>query len=460
MKFNHFDHFSHVSGNFAKAINKMKDDVKDTTCGPDCTDPSRLADRQVLQQRVKELELLYQLSSLLAGRADLDQILEITAAQAIQVMHAKACSIRTYDPESRELQIRAIANLSKDYLNKGPVQLDNSPIDRAALDGQAVWIEDMSNDPRVLYPRQALQEGLVSGLAVGMLYRGQPVGVIHTYTAALHKFDDFEIQCLRALASQAAAAIVNATLHQEALEAERIGRQVRLAGEVQRRMLPQRPPQIPGVDIGYVYEPCFGVSGDFYDFIPLQDNNFGVAIADVAGKGIPASLQMAYLRASLRAFAANYYEIRQIIEQLNRTLCQDSLPSEFATLFYGVLDANNGKFTYVNAGHDPPLLIRGGQLSALTVGGMVVGVDPQGQYSQEVLEVLPGDLLILYTDGLVDAMDFDQCKFGLGRLKSSILKHQQGSAQQTAKNIIWDVRRFIGLAEQNDDMSLVVIKIQ
>jgi len=412
------------------------------------------------RQRIRELGILHQFASMLAGRSDLDQILHIIAEQVVSAMNVRACSIRIYNAETRELQVKAVARLSKTYLDKGPVKLDNSPIDMAALAGEVVYIEDMATDRRVLYPQQARKEGLVSGLAVGMLYRGAPVGVIHTYTARRHVFDQYEQQCLRAIASQAASAITNARLHEEAHEAERMQRQLQLAGEVQRRMLPDRPPRRPGLDIGYVYEPCFAVGGDFYDFIELSPTTLALTIADVAGKGVPASLQMACLRASLRAFAGQPGEIQQTISRLNRSFCRDTLISEFVTLFYGVLDVRNQTLTYVNAGHNPPLLIRQRQVIPLPASGMAVGVDPQADYRHRTLPIRPGDVMVLYTDGLIDAMTFDGRQFGRKRLTQSIFRYIDQDAQHLANNMLWDVRRFVGLATQNDDMSLVVVKIQ
>jgi ligand-binding sensor protein len=190
-----------------------------------------------LRHRLNELTILHNLTSLLAGRSDLDQILKITARQVVQVVHGKGCSIRIYNPETRELHIKAVANLSDEYLQKGKLKLQDSPIDQSALEGRPVHIENMLTDPRVIYKKQAEQEGLASGLAVGMIYRGQGVGVIHIYSSEPHVYDRFEVECLKAIASQAASAIINAQLYQESLEAERMQRQLKLAAEVQRRMI-------------------------------------------------------------------------------------------------------------------------------------------------------------------------------------------------------------------------------
>lgn len=411
-----------------------------------------------LRHRLNELTILHDLTSLLAGRSDLDQILKITARQVVQVVHGKGCSIRIYNPETRELQIKAVANLSDEYLKKGKLKLQDSPIDQEALEGRPVHIENMLTDPRVIYKKQAEQEGLVSGLAVGMIYRGRGVGVIHIYSSEPHVYDRFEVECLKAIASQAASAIINAQLYQESLEAERMQRQLKLAAEVQRRMMPKRSLKIPKLEVGSIYEPTYLVGGDLYDFIELTENRLAVVIADVAGKGIPASLQVASLKSTIRAYADQVDNLESLVMMTDRVFRQDSRIGEFATLMIGIIDPNKGLFTYVNAGHYPALLVRDSVIRQQQVTGPALTVFDNPEYGSHTLHLHPADKIILYTDGFLDAVNFDQQNFGLDRLMASIRKHSNLSAQKIAENVLWDVRRFVGLATQADDMSMVVIK--
>jgi len=411
-----------------------------------------------LNQRVNELTMLHSVASMFAGRADLDEILRITAEQVVQLTAAKACSIRTFDSDRRELQIRAVANLSEEYLHKGPVKLEESEIDQAALRDHPVHISDMANDPRVLYKAEARREGLASGLAVGMIYRGQPVGVIHVYTAEEYQFSKFEVEALKAIASQAASAVINAQLHLEAHEAEQMQRQLQLAGEIQRRMLPSATPDVPNIDIGTVYEPSYQVGGDLYDFVELHDGRLAVVIADVAGKGVPASLQMASLRSALRANGATAGNVAEIITRTHHAFMRDSLTGEFATLFMGAIDPESGTLEYLDAGHNPPVLVRHRSQTELDVTGPPVGIFDHPKYEARSLKLEPGDTIVMYTDGLIEAMDFDSQQFGMTRLLAAIERYVDHSAQAMAENILWDVRRFAGLATQSDDISLVIVK--
>src|ERR1051325_3565590 len=201
-------------------------------------------------------------------------------------MKAKACSIRMLDENNGHLVIKAVHNLSQQYQGKGPVTIEQNPIDQAALGGEMVRILDAPNDPRTQYPEEAREEGIVSGLICGLIYRGKAVGVVRIYTGTQHEFSPFEEALLRGVAAQSAAAIVNARLLADRIEAERYQRQMVYAGQVQRRMIPANPPVLSHVKIGAVYRPTYNVGGDFYDFIQLPKGNLGVGIADVSGKGL------------------------------------------------------------------------------------------------------------------------------------------------------------------------------
>lgn len=411
------------------------------------------------RKRVDELTAVYDLSGLFAESEDLAAIMDVAARRICDVMNVKAASIRLVDEATGTLSIVAAHNLSDHYKRTEPLRVVENPIDSAALSGQVVYIEDARTDPRIRIPALIRSEGIVSALCCPLAYRGATVGVLRIYTGARQRFSRFDVELMRAVAAQAAAAIVNSRLYREALAAEMHERQLKRAGEIQRRMLPKGPPNQPGVEFGQVYVPSLDVGGDFFDFIRLPQGNLGMAIADVVGKGIPGALLMASVRAALRAHAKSIYNIHEIVAQVNRHLCRDTLVSEFATLLYGVFSPDGRRFTYCNAGHNPPLLLRGGNFEQLEIGGMVIGVDPDTRYDQGIVHLLPGDILIAYTDGVTEALDYDEREYGLDRLLDSIRRYRGESAGTLANQIVWDVRRFAGLVRQLDDISVVVAKV-
>ena len=423
----------------------------------------RLCDRErEIHARVDELATLYHLTAEFSGPRDLQGVLDLVADTVVKVLRAKACAIRLLSEDHSELVVKAVANLSAEYLNKGPVLVSQSPLDQEALTaGRPVYARDWGSDPRVLYPQEARREGIVSALCAPLVYRGHPEGVLRAYMGRVHEFNWFEVSLLQAVAAQAAAAIVNARLREEAIRSHNMRRQLRLAGEVQRQMIPAQPPQPPGFDMAAIYVPCFELGGDFYDFIDLPPDNLGVAVCDVVGKGIRASLLMASIRASLRANAENVYHMSQVLDAVNRNLCADSLVSDFATMFYGVLEVPVRRFTYANAGHTPPLLARGGQCCHLTTGGGVLGLDPSLHWNHDSFILQPHDLILIYTDGLPEAMNFKDEPFGRPRVERSLLEAaSQGlSADGIVKHVLWQMRRFAGLHERTDDLTLVAIKV-
>jgi len=413
-----------------------------------------------LRQRINELTAVYNVTMMLADARNLEKVLQRTVEVVCEVMQTKAASLRLIDQDRDELVIKAVHNLSREYINKGPIRLSQATIDETTFGPQGyAYVRNMGQDQRVIYPEESKREGIVSMLSVAMRYKGTALGVLRVYTAHEQVFTSFQIDLLKAVAAQAAAAIENARLVEETIHAHALEGQVQVAAQVQQRMIPRKPPAIPWVDLAAVYVPCFELGGDFYDFIELPNDNLGLAIADVSGKGIPASLTMAAVRAALRAQIANVYNLNEAINRINATVCRDSEVGEFVTLFYGVLDGNTRRFTYCNAGHPSGLILREGKIIELASNNMVLGVDCNERYTQSLVDLQVGDILLLYTDGLTDAMNFEQKTFGRQRLMEAFLAGGP-TADAVAQNILWNMRRFAGLTRRTDDVTMIVAKIR
>ncbi len=419
-----------------------------------------------LQQSVEELSALYKLSQLLAGQGDLQHVLDTAARSAVEVLKAKASSIRllAHEPE-QELVVKSVYNLSQPYVDKGPILVNANDVNQRLFNGEVVYVEDMSIDDRVIYKEEAKQEGLVSFISVAMKARNRPIGVIRVYSGETRHFSASEIKLLKALADLAATSIENARLSHQEIENQRVKQQLRMGASVQRRMMPAELPKLAQMDVAARYVPSFELGGDFYDFIPLDhdSNNTGIAIGDVVGKGVAASLLMASVRASLRAYAQDIYDLDEIMARVNIALCGDTRDSEFATLFYGVIDPQTLRMTYCNAGHDPPLVLRDGEIIPLDVGGMIVGVDPRQPYDKSVLQLEPKDVVLFYTDGLVDAQNFEGKRFGRDRIVESMREaatmYDDGVASHVLNHVLWKMRNYIGLNRPIDDTTLVVLRV-
>ncbi len=416
----------------------------------------------VLRERLKELRVVEETARIIASDLDLDTVLANIARTIVDVMNVKACSLRLLDDSGKELVTKASHNLSHSYLKKGPVLLHENVYDRLMISGEVVRIVDMATDPHVRYSQAAQEEGLRSSLGVGMIASGRAIGTLHIYTAHVHDFSDEEVRVFRSVANHAATAIEKSRLLQEQVAKAQIEHELKLASEVQRRMLPSRAPQVQGLDIHAVSIFSSQVGGDFYDYIVMPKGRIGITIADTVGKSVPAAIMTASVRSALKAQAQNIFRISDVVARVNTMLCEDTLPSEFVTLFYGVIDAGTKRMAYCNAGHDPALLLRrDGRLEKLSTGGPLLGVLPDASFHQESVPLEPGDTLLLYTDGSIDALNYQGQRYGRERLEES-LRHwaaEAETADELISQVLWDIRRFAGLNIRTDDLTLMGVRI-
>jgi sigma-B regulation protein RsbU (phosphoserine phosphatase) len=432
-----------------------------------------------IRRQIEMDEQIYQLSTLVAGEFSLQEVLDKLAEAAVKIVGAKGCSIRLLDEETNDLKMRSTYGLSEEYRNKGIVTKDDEVI-KAAFGGEAVVIDDMRDDSRILYRQATLDEGLVSQLTVAMQFRNKSIGVLRLYSPRPRAFAEVDIAVARAVASQCAIAITNAKLYGEAIQAQRFGEQMRLAGLIQRRMIPEEPPLIEGLDIAARYTPCFDVGGDFYDFLPIGQNQLVITIADVIGKGMPAAIMMSWFRGAVQAYTEGFRDVlrhvdaassdlndglktairtKNAIENFNKMACIECREGEFITLFYATIDAARKTMTYCSCGHEPTVLLRDGHVHDLMKGGLVLGVDAQAGYEIDTVELRDGDCLLFYTDGLVDAMDFSGELWGRDQMLAAARRFADCPADHVVRNVLAYRRRFVGLARQVDDTSLIAVKV-
>ncbi|MBN2312390.1 MAG: SpoIIE family protein phosphatase [Sedimentisphaerales bacterium] len=431
------------------------------------------------KRQIERDEQIYQLGTLVAGEFSLQEVLDKLAEAAVKIVGVKACSIRLLDEEAGELKMRSTFGLSEEYRNKGVVSKNDTVI-KAAFAGEAVILDDMRVDGRVKYQEATIKEGLVSQLTVAMQFRGQAIGVLRLYSPRPMHFNEDDIILARAVASQCAVAITNAKLYARAIEGARMAEQVRLAGIIQRKMIPEKAPKIQGLDISATYIPCFDVGGDFYDFLRVDDSRVIITIADIMGKGVPAALMMSWFRGAIRGSTNAFREVLQneshikheknaglitakrtknAIDKFNKIACEECRDGEFISLFYASIDAEEKTITYCNCGHEPTILIRNGQETDLAKGGLVLGVDEKAEYEIETVELKNNDCLLFYTDGLTDAVNFNNELWGRENLLETVKKFTTNTSEQMINNILGYRRRFVGLARQADDTSMVLVKI-
>ncbi len=431
-----------------------------------------------LRHRVKEVAALSRMSSLLVRAAGPERVLEVALDSALEVLGLDAGAVYLLkedadgiaDEREQDLTVKASRQLSEKWLSF-PASLSKDRIfDRLALSGQIVVSEDLSADDRVQLRAEAKEEGLAAAIHAGLVFKSRPLGLMRLYSRTPRGFDEADRRLLASLVQQASVALEQSRLLRFEQEEQRVQRQLQLASDVQRRMLPRSVPTIRTLDMAARYVPSFELGGDFYDFVDLS-GHLGVAVGDVVGKGIAAALLMSAVRASLRAHVQEVYDLDEVVSRVNKAMCHDTRDNEFASLWYGVLDPAKLRLTYCSAGHEPPMIVRVPQhrapthadIDELSVGGMVVGVDPSQRYQRAVFDLRPRDVLVAYTDGIPDAANFAGEKFGKKRLRQALLRtlteKPTASAAEIVERILWEVRQFAGLSPRNDDKTLVVVRV-
>ncbi|MDQ7013646.1 MAG: SpoIIE family protein phosphatase [Planctomycetota bacterium] len=423
-----------------------------------------------LRHAVDELGVLIELSSLLVGAEDVSRVVERALDSVLRVLSLDAGSVvllpedadGIISDDEADLRLCASRGLTDAWLHN-PESLSRGRVfDALALEGEVVAVEDLLLDDRVRNDEQVRTERVRGFMCAGLVFRGKPIGVMRVYADTPRVFSELDKRLLRSIAQQAAAAVQQSKLIRDGRRDREIERQLKLAANIQRRMLPRTLPDNPRHDIAVHYEPSFEIGGDFYDLFEVK-GKLAIAVGDVVGKGVPAAMLMSLVRTSFRAHAERGAPPDEVLALVNRDLARDSLDSEFATMWFGLLDPEDGSLVCASAGHEPPMIVRAkGGCDELSIGGLVVGIDPTATYALQHATLEPGDSLIAYTDGVTDVMSFESERFGKPRLLKllshiSEQKHPH-NAYDVLGNILRELRQFGGLAVRQDDSTLVVVR--
>lgn len=343
---------------------------------------------------------------------------------------------------------------------------------------RAIRILDSSHQPSIVYfddpdswvheashSEQRTLRSLDAQLLLPLSGREELLGVMALGPKRSEEpYSKSDLQLLQSVAAQTGLALENGrlliTLSEEAARRERLNREIEVAREVQERLFPQTYPSIKGLDCAGASRPAAGVGGDYYDFISLPGSRIGIAVGDISGKGIPAALLMASLRASLRVqTVADPPDLAVLMRNINALLYESSAASRYATFFYSQYDPASRLLSYVNAGHNPPLVLRGEEVMRLEASGPVVGLLPRADYEQRSLALRPGDLLCAYTDGISEAMTSEDEEWGEDRMILAIRSNAALPSSRIVDEVIGAADRFTAGAPQHDDMTLVLMKV-
>lgn len=429
--------------------------------------PLRLwIDKRFFREAYNSEQILTELSEDVRTMVETKPLLETVAARISESLHVPQVALLLRDGGS--------------YLPAHAVGFDTPPAislsaqSRAArklADNRHIMLyEDMTevtSMPTVsLDEREQLQE-LNTQVLLPLAVKGELSGIISLSPKRSEEpYTPSDLRLLRSVAAQTGLALENSRLTEafarEAAQRERLNAEVEIAREVQERLFPQELPAVDGLDYYGACRPALGVGGDYYDFLELPDGKFGIAIGDVSGKGIGASLMMASLQASLRGQALHSgNDLATLMGNVNTLVYEASTTNRYATFFYAQYDPKTRHLSYVNAGHNPPFVIRAGKLIKLETGGPVVGMLPSMfvDYEQGEIQLLPGDLFTGFTDGISEAMNPHEEEWGEDALLAELLTLDGRKADEVLNHIVAAADRFANGAKQHDDMTMVVVRV-
>lgn len=408
------------------------------------------ATREKMQNR-----LLFELGTKIAGSLETGQLLEQTLDLVFQVVRYDAAGIYLVDKQTQWITRQTIRGYDPQRDAAVRLKVGRGLIGWCVKTGQGVIVSDVTRDPRYMNARDETRSEMVAPIRIG----AEVIGAFNLESDEPDAYQPEDMELLMTFASQAAVAIERTRLHSDVLEKRRLEGEVSIGRRIQRSFLPERDPQIPNFEVAGANDSSELVGGDYYDFIRIADGHLGIVVADVSGKGIPAALIMASFRASLIAEIRNNYSMRTIFAKVNKLLWESVEADRFVTGIYGVLDIQNRRLTYVNAGHNPGVLFRSasGKIDHLDATGPLLGTLEAATYKERQTEIHPGDVLVLYTDGVTEAMSPAGELFGMDRLHEVIRTRASDGAASVLKGIRETAREFQE-GHQTDDLTVVVVK--
>src|SRR6266536_1415145 len=414
---------------------------------------------------IDKLRMLLDITKTISRSLNLQEVLNLVLdtlvslipyhAAGIFVLHCVDQARIAEGEEPCEFQAEAVRGYDIDELSGLHLKLGEGFIGHVALNREPIISPDVRNDPIYVNARAETRSEMVAPI----ISNDEVIGVFDLESDELNAYYEDDLQVLMMLASQVAIIIEKVMLHEQLIEKKRLEGQLEVARQVQLELLPPNDPKLEGFDISAYNFPTEEVSGDYYDWVPIYDDQIGLVVADVSGKGVPAALLMAFLRASLRAATHTGYARHISMAKVNYLLWESIERNQYVTAFYGILDATDKTLSYTNAGHNPPLLLdASGDPRFLERGGIPLGMFSDTRYHEYFLTMTPGELLVIYTDGVTEAMNPNDEEFGRDRLAQSVKALTHLSAREIIANVQEKVIEWTDGRGATDDITFFVIK--
>ena len=412
-----------------------------------------------------KLRMLLDITKKISRSLDLQEVLNLVMDTLDSLIPYDAAGIFVLQCRDKELvpageepcvfKSEAVRGYDIDELSDLHLKLGEGFIGSVALSATPIISADVRNDPVYVNARDRTRSEMVAPI----ISNDEVIGVFDLESDQFNAYSGDDLEVLMMLASQVAIIIEKVMLHEQLVEKKRLEGQLEVARQVQLELLPAQDPQLPGYDISAYNFPTEEVSGNYYDWVPIYDDQIGIVIADVSGKGVPAAILMAFLRASLRAATHIGYATHISMAKVNFLLWESIESNQFVTAFYGILDAQKGTLAYSNAGHNPPLLVNAaGKGKYIDRGEQPLGMFRETRYHEYHLEFEPGDVLVLYTDGATEASSPSGEEFGRERLAEAVKRAYDRPAREMIASLQMEILEWTDNVGSNDDVTFFVIK--
>lgn len=415
-------------------------------------------ENQNLHLAINELKVLNDVATAISSVQSVDEIIDQIVLKCIKHMSVEEGTISLLEHNSDEQNFQTMVRHKDSSSSMVPFRMD-AGLKGWMLKNRASFLSnDIRADDRFQFLTDA-EYTFRSILCVPLIVKGDLIGYLAVFNKKSGPFTEEDRRLLSIIGSQSAQILENARLLEEEKTLIALRNELRMAGEIQRKLLPDASPEIPGFEMFATNIPAKSVGGDYYDFLTITDNHFAFCIADITGKGMPAAMLMASLQATFRSQVLVDEECTICMTRTNKILFKNTESNKFATMFYGTLDTETGALNYTNAGHDCPILFRQDQEPiSLETTGLILGIFEESEYTKEQITLDPGDLLLLFSDGVTEAMDPDFEMYGLERVTNLVGENKERKVSDIADIILKDIRLHAKSAVQSDDITLMLIK--
>jgi sigma-B regulation protein RsbU (phosphoserine phosphatase) len=407
-------------------------------------------------RQAQTLAVLNEISREVTSILDLDPLLERIGELLRRIIDYQMFSILLVNEREQVLEIQYAVRFGHLVVPSETVPLDRGLVGTAVRERRLIYSGDVRKDARYYMVNPETR----SEMAVPLLYKGKVIGVLDLEHVKVNYFNEDHQRTLVTLASQIAVAIENARLYSRVAQQEqRLEHDLDMARDVQLRLLPPTPARKPHAEFATRFLPARTIGGDLYDFLPYDDERIGIAMGDVSGKAAPAALYAALISGIMRAATSQALSPAAMLKQLNDSLQERKMDAQYVTMVFAVWNDEKQTLQIANAGAVQPLFCRGGQVETVQAEGFPLGMFKDVSYEEFTLSTRPGDAIIFFSDGIVDAVNDKEEMFGDARLTALVTSHIKSTAQELVDAIYQELSTFQGGVERFDDETVIVLKV-